>query len=198
MKRIIGAAMAALALSCAIGSANAATFKPINKGKSLVMTGEIVAGDVDRLHAAGKAAEKKYGRAVVERIFLNSPGGDAIAGMEIAEFVRAWGIDVVVGKTDECVSMCAVVFAAGQHKVVFTTSRLGVHAISAFAANADGTLGDDQGEDQGALALTTLVARAMAEWGVPANIVTAMMTTRQPDVYWITAEDGWSAVEVLR
>jgi hypothetical protein len=197
MKKLLLAASAALAL-CA--PAHAATFKSINHGKSIVMTGEIVPGDVQRLHDAGVAAERKYshGQPIVERIFLNSPGGDVVAGLELADFVHRWtGLATVIGKTDVCASMCAVVFAAGSHKVVFPQSHLGVHSVSSFNSNADGSLGENLGEDAGSLALTTLVARTMADYGVPDGIITRMMMTRQPDVYWVTDRDGWTAVEVL-
>ena len=198
MKTLVMAALAASVALCAV-SAQAATFKTINHGKSLVMTGEITTGDVQRLQQAGFDAEARYanGQPIVERIFLNSPGGQVKAGLEVANFIREWGIDTVVGKNDVCASMCAVVFAAGRHKAVFQTSKLGVHAISIFIHGADGSLGENQGEDVTALALTTLVARTMADYGVPDGIITKMMTTQQPDTYWVTAADGWTEVEVL-
>lgn len=198
MKTLLLAGTAVLAL---LTNTNAATFKPINHGKSMVMTGEIMAGDAQRLVIAGKAAERKYGRGqpVIERIFLNSPGGDVVAGLELADLVHRWsGIHTVIGRTDTCASMCAVVFAAGSHKVVFATSHLGVHSVATFNSNSDGSLNENLGEDADSLALTTLVARAMADYGVPANIITRMMITKQPETYWVGAKDGWTEVEVLR
>ena len=47
------------------------------------------------------------------------------------------------------------------------------------------------------LATTLLLARLMTSYGVPATIVNAMLTTRQPDMYWVGAADGWTEVEVL-
>ena len=199
MKTLLLAALAASVALCAV-SAQAATFKTIAKGRALVMTGEIVPGDMERLAKAGYAAEARFanGQPVVERIFLNSPGGSVKAGLELAAFVREWGIDTVVGETDICASMCAVVFAAGMHKAVFPTSKLGVHAISTFTdEDGDGSLDENLGEDGSSLALTTVVARVMADYGVPGNIITKMMTTLQPDTYWVTAADGWTEVEVL-
>ena len=199
MKTLLLAALAASVALCVV-SAQAATFKTIAKGRALVMTGEIVPGDMERLAKAGYAAEARFanGQPVVERIFLNSPGGSVKAGLELAAFIREWGIDTVVGETDVCASMCAVVFAAGMHKAVFPTSKLGVHAISTFTdEDGDGSLDENLGEDGSSLALTTVVARVMADYGVPGNIITKMMTTLQPDTYWVTAADGWSDVEVL-
>ena len=67
----------------------------------------------------------------VERMFLNSPGGNILAGIKIASAVRSlpapYQIDMVIGRTDICASICALIFAAGHHKVVFPTSKLGVH-----------------------------------------------------------------------
>ena len=61
--RLLGAAIAAsFALLCA-GNAGAATFAPIAKGKSLVMTGIVEEGDVQRLLEAATASERKRGYA---------------------------------------------------------------------------------------------------------------------------------------
>ena len=43
------AALLAATVVLALDLAEAATFKPINQGRSMVMTGEIMAGDADRL-----------------------------------------------------------------------------------------------------------------------------------------------------
>src|SRR5262245_50854706 len=100
--RLMGAAAAAsLALLIMGGGAvEAATFKPIAKGRSLVMTGEVLPGDVQYLWEAATTAERRYGYPA-ERIFLNSPGCNVAAGFELAQFIRKWGIHTVVGATDE-------------------------------------------------------------------------------------------------
>ena len=126
MKTLLAALSAALLSTVA---ADAATFKPIYKGISLVMTGDIVHGDRERLIDAYNGSCQRRGYCP-ERIFLNSEGGLLTVGWDLADLVVESGMHTVVGRTDECYSACFIVFAAGSRRVVFETSHIGVHGVS--------------------------------------------------------------------
>ena len=108
IKTLLAAAVAVASLATPVC---AASFRAHPSGKSLVMTGDIVAGDAARFVDAVKAQNRRGVR--VERMFMNSPGGELAAGWALAKSFRQIGdIDAVIGRTDRCVSMCAIVFAA--------------------------------------------------------------------------------------
>lgn len=189
---------AVIALACtlpAIQSASAATFKPIWRygGKSVVMTGEIMPGDDQRLYAAVKAVYDKDGTRV-ERMFLNSPGGSVSAGVTLAIYVQKLGIDAVVGKTDTCASICFAIFAAAKHRAIFPTSKVGVHSVYGIDNNGN-TVGSAA---PGSAATTRALAKLYKSMGVPDPIIVKMMTTDGTDMAWIHGSDaaGWQ-LEVL-
>src|SRR4051794_2201567 len=74
LKRLAGRLIGACALATLIPvSLQAATFKPINGGKAIVLTGDIKGGDSARLARAIVAVNEAGAR--VERLYLNSGGG---------------------------------------------------------------------------------------------------------------------------
>lgn len=177
LKSIILAATAALALA---SPATAATFKPLYGGKSLVMTGPIVEGDPQRLRAAVLAANRN--RVRVERIFLNSPGGRIDVGVQLGMLIAGDGtIDTVVGKTDSCSSSCVTVFAAGKNKVVFPTSRIGVHSATAVNMKTGARREDTEA--------TVLMIRLYKSIGVPASVLGKMAATEPGEITWLDVSD---------
>ena len=162
-----------------VGNANAASF--LYNGRSVIMSGELVPGDGDRLQAAIDHVVDREGR--VERIVLNSPGGDVHTGVLIARMIYAYSIDTVVGRTDECASMCTLVFAAGGSRFVYPTSRIGVHSASIESANGASP------EIHNSMATTVHLARLMAEIGVPGSVIVKMLTTENADMRWLDYRD---------
>ena len=64
------------------------------------------------------------------RIFLNSPGGDANAGIQMAQAILDsdnW-VATTVTKGQECHSSCVVIFNAAQYRSVNFNGILGIHA----------------------------------------------------------------------
>src|SRR4051794_10999780 len=93
------AVLAALTTCALTAPVHAATFKPINGGKSIVMTGEIKNGDDERLATLVQDIAETTG-VIPERVFLNSGGGTVTAGVNLAGAIVTWGLDTVVGATD--------------------------------------------------------------------------------------------------
>ena len=180
MKSLIKASVIALAAIIACSHADAATFKPIKKGKSLVMTGDIVPGDDARLRNAYTQACSTYGHCP-ERVFLNSPGGRIDIAIDVGSMIYKLKLDTVVGKTDVCASACFLIWAAGEVRVYFATSSIGVHG----SRDLDGHATHDTDR---------AVADFMRAIGVPNVIIDKMLQTPPTDMAWLTYQDvaGWA------
>lgn len=191
MKRLIALLVASAAL---LAPAHSATFKPIAAGHSLVMTGDVIYGDAERLTAAYHASAAEYG-FYPERIFLNSPGGNVIASAEVADVVTANGMHTVVGRKDKCISACVIIFAAGSHRVAFPTSQIAVHSASTPMHMSDGTT--TWQEDDTAQALTLRVARALIKFDAPDSVVVKVINTPSDTLTYLTWEDVSNWVEII-
>jgi hypothetical protein len=175
----------ALATAAVLGlatAAEAATFEPIYKGVSMVMTGDIVPGDARRFVSAWNASCKRYGRCP-ERLFLNSGGGEVEAGLDLAIKVHETKAHTVVGKTDQCYSMCVIIFAVGSHRAVFETSRIGVHRTS-----------DANGND--VWEMTAVIADLMRELGMPASVIGKFWSASPQSMAALDVYDmaGWAEI----
>jgi hypothetical protein len=194
MKKLLASAALISAAYLGLGSsADAADFNPIEHApKAVALDGEIVPGDADKLNSvlryrASHGHETEYLR-------LNSPGGNVLAGSQIAEIVHNMGIKVVVGPYEECSSVCMLVYAAGTSRVFTSTSSLGVHSAIAPTASSAETGG--YGENTVSLAATALLAREMTAYGTPSPIVVRLMSTPGTDIAWLNNDEltqgGWS------
>lgn len=172
-----------VALCGALGigaSAQAADLKtvPAKDGRILViLSGEIVEGDVDTLKAAIKAAND--GGKLVVNIRLNSEGGNLLEGVKLADVVRFGKISTNVGKDATCASACFLVYAAGQTKFANYTARIGVHGASDKAGNETVQSG----------AATVSMARVAKELGVPPAIIGRMVVTPPSEMVWLSPAD---------
>lgn len=188
-----------LALSMAVSNAllptipaAAATFSIAKEHDAVNMIGEIVDGDADRLTNAIVFASNRGWD--IKRIWMHSPGGELEAARQLGELVKLLEIQTGVAPDSYCVSACVLIFAAGNKRVVYSTSRMGVHSAGDQEANdAKAPLV----ETEGARATSVLFARRMAQYGAPASVVTKLITTPPTGITWLNASDyrAWS-VEV--
>jgi len=139
MKQIV----MAMLLCGALGQANAAFVWATpsgDTGVSVHLTGEIKAGDLERMQAQFKAERDKLSsfKPDPSQIFayLNSPGGDLREAMAIGRWVRKIGMTTLVLPTHRCYSSCVYILAAGLHKNV--TGQVGIHRPYLTAAPAGG------------------------------------------------------------
>jgi hypothetical protein len=63
-------------------------------------------------------------------LFLNSPGGSFVDGMAIAKFVHERGFRTDVDNSDECTSMCAIIWLAGSKRYYGGKAKIGFHSMS--------------------------------------------------------------------
>jgi hypothetical protein len=188
---IFASAIAALAVGAPLHKADAANFKLLQSG-SVIIEGEFMPDDHIRLTNA-IAQQNRRGKRV-ERIFLNSPGGEVIAGVQLAKVVYNSGIAVVVGKDRLCASMCVLVLAAGRERWAYPTAKLGVHSIGSYVGNAKGPAPED-GDDRN---YTLLLARAMKFYGAPDGVIVKMIMTKPNAITGLDADDvsGWINIAI--
>jgi hypothetical protein len=89
--------------------------------EGIYVTGEILAGD----EVAFQRLAEQYPRAVV---FLDSPGGSLVPGIEIGKLVRQKHYATVVLDQSTCNSACALIWLAGTPRHLEGQGHLGFHA----------------------------------------------------------------------
>jgi hypothetical protein len=67
---------------------------------------------------------------------LNSPGGNLLVGLKLADAVRFVKVATNVAGSATCASACFLVYASGATKLASYTAQVGIHGAS-----------DKQGED---------------------------------------------------
>jgi hypothetical protein len=171
----------ALPLSMLISSAASAatvTTLPSKNGKVTVsLSGEIAQGDFDALKENIRKANN--GNLIVSLIRLDSPGGNVLEGVKLADIIRFGKIATSVVGTSKCASACFIVFAAGSEKFANYTASIGVHGAS-----------DENGQEtDGSSAVTVSMARVLKELGVPAGILGKMVVTPPEQMVWLTPDE---------
>lgn len=131
--------------------------------------GRILPDDPDRFRAI---LRPRQGQRTV--LVMHSPGGSVAAAIEMAEIIARLKITVAVPKGGVCASACFLMFAAAPERVASDTARLGVHSAS-----------HNHFETASAMAATTVLARELHRYGVPEQIVGAMVTTRAAQIFWL-------------
>jgi hypothetical protein len=92
----------------------------------LVLSGEIVPGDYDRL--LDKIAEDPDRFLALNKLTVASNDGNATEAIKIARFVRALHTQVTVGpRTGRCVGACFLIFAAAGERGTDGEGLMGVH-----------------------------------------------------------------------
>jgi hypothetical protein len=113
---------------------SAATIKPVlgcgrnGEDKScyaIWITGEIKPDDDEKFRKV--IEENKITKAFVG---LNSPGGELLAGLSIAQTIREKGFFTgVIQKEAVCTSMCGVIWLSGSLRYVTPDAHIGFHAV---------------------------------------------------------------------
>jgi hypothetical protein len=141
------------------------------------VSGEIAEGDTDAFKAAIKVANDAG--KFVSSVRLDSPGGNLLEGVQLAEVVKFAKMATNVGQGATCASACFLIFAAGETKFANYTAQIGVHGAS-----------DETGrETTQSGAATVSMARIAKELGVPAAIIGRMVVTPPNEMVWLSPAD---------
>jgi len=102
----VGSIVTTIVISCAIPSVtSAATFKSVatkDGGTIILLSGEIVEGDTDTLKASIKTVNDAG--KLVSGVRLNSPGGNLLEGLKLADAVRFAKVATNVAGSATCAS----------------------------------------------------------------------------------------------
>lgn len=104
--RAVGLSVAIALLAAA--PAQSMTFK--REGSTLILSGEVVARDLDRAKAEFKTAP-----AITHVVLRNSMGGNSWTGYRLGELFREHGVTTVV--SGHCVSSCSRLFLGGKARM---------------------------------------------------------------------------------
>jgi len=150
----------------------------------LVMSGEIVGGDYDRLLRKITGDE---GRFLAEnQLLLASDGGDVAEAIRIATLLKSLHTKVVVGRvTGRCVSACFFIYAAAEQREADGERLLGINRP--FIDGGQASAGEDS--TPGAGRELEPVRAFLHENGVPDYLVDEMLRHPSDDAYWLSAED---------
>ncbi|MCC7347277.1 MAG: hypothetical protein IT538_07745 [Variibacter sp.] len=127
------AALTAYALLLAVArpeAATALTFEPSENGEVIKANGPIAPGDADNLRKLLRE-DPRYQYGLVRggtTLHLNSPGGSVVAGIELANAIRASALMTMVTADSGCYSACTFTFLGGVKRTVL--GKFGIHAMS--------------------------------------------------------------------
>ncbi len=154
----------------------------------LVISGEIVPGDRDRLLSKILDSESRF--LAQNKIILASDGGDVAEAMKIGALIKSLYSEVMVGPlTGRCVSACFFIYAAAQQREADGAGLIGINRPFLADADADATPAghsDAAGAETKALAPVLTFLR---ENEVPEHLLREMLLHDSDDAYWLTADD---------
>jgi hypothetical protein len=100
--------------------------------RAFFIRGDIVRGDEEQF----KKLVTKYKQPRGTMVVLKSDGGKMVAGLNIGLAIRALQYRTLA--VDECVSVCAFMWLAGQPRSVFDNASIGFHGV--YTKKDDGTV----------------------------------------------------------
>ncbi len=173
-----------LFITCGAPPASGANFAAVlprygGPQMALMIQGEIVAGDARRMVAALDTVEGHYTDHRLRAVVLDSVGGLVGEAEQMARAIRSRGLVTAVPDGAQCMSSCVLLFAAGSRKIASDGAFMGVHGVA-----------DGNGEQSdGALAITTELAKIYAAYGVPASVIGRMVVTPPEAIAYLTGEE---------
>jgi hypothetical protein len=146
------------------------------------LDGRIDAGAPARL---AEALEGVDGRIA---IWLNSPGGNLFAGMQLGRVIRKHGASthIIESRTllpGECYSACSVAFLGGVYRFNDNGARYGVHRASLRGGPKRGDPGLDQD-------LSSAIRAYVREMGVDARLVDLWLKARPDEMYVLSQREA--------
>jgi hypothetical protein len=152
----------------------------------LVMSGEIVPGDYQRLLA--KVADDQERFLAQNALILASDGGDVTEAIKIATLVRSLFAAVTVGPlTGRCVSACFFIYAAAAQREADGDRLIGINRpylaadAQAAAPRTDAEILDSKSARQ--------VRAFLQDNAVPGYLIDEMFRHASDDAYWLSADD---------
>ena len=168
---------AAILASASTEAAIVTHFTTAEGREAIVLSGDVVPGDADKVIAAADQANSLG--MLVSAVRLDSPGGSLVEGIKLAAAIQAGKVATVVVRGATCASACFIAFAAGAEKYVSYGARVGVHGAS--LPNSSGPVDAPAG--------TVAMAKIIKELGVPPAIIGQMVVTPHDQIVWLSPFD---------
>ncbi len=159
----------------------------------LVVSGELVPGDYDRLLSKIAGDEGRF--LALNEIILASDGGDVAEALKIAGLVKSLFSEVIVGPlTGRCVSACFFIYAAAAQRQTQGEGLIGINrpflahpqAAQSQAATPEAAGSAAAAEEGRALAQVRAFLR---ENDVPGYLSEEMFRRPSDDAYWLSQDD---------
>lgn len=139
---------------------------------AISLEGDIVEGDADKF----RQLSVQYPRAVV---FLNSGGGALSPAIEIGKIIRISGYSTVIPRNATCASSCALIWLAGQRRLLSPNGRVGFHASYRIT----------EGKTEESGVANALIGNYLTLLNLPKSAI-VFATLAAPDkVIWLTEEN---------
>jgi len=147
----------------------------------IIASGEIGAGDSDRLNATLSKARRSSGYYL---LVLSSPGGSVKEAFALSRVMDGHYVITYVPSGSVCVSACAaIVFIAGREHVVDPDGKLGFHGC--FDARTKKTVG---------FCNELIAQHAVAHGTAYGSIMAFIRDVPSSEIYWFNGEgvDCWA------
>lgn len=159
-------------------------FYESNYPKRLLMSGNIVIGDYDKLIRLFKAnpADSWFGFKQIE---IDSAGGDVLEAMRIANFLKSVYPDILINKT--CASSCLLFYLSGANRYVEQGGRIGIHRPTfprEFYEKNNTKNIEDKYEK-----MSSAFQSFVLQQGLPNSIYEKLIATANNDIYWLSKYD---------
>ena len=152
----------------------------------LVMSGEIIPGDYDRL--LSKILDDPSRFLTQNKLILASDGGDMSEAIKIATLIRSLFAAVTVGPlTGRCVSACFFIYASAAQREADGARLVGINRPYLVDSQAGpAAVPRPDADDSKAL---RQVRAFLQDNAVPSYLVDEMFRHPSDDAYWLSAED---------
>jgi len=196
MKKII---TTLLSIACLIPSLNAwavefkyssrfpdeeASGKWRNAANELTISGKIERGDTEKFYSFLRENRRDalFGFSTIE---LDSPGGDVIEAMKLAQAIKEFYPDIYVSGT--CTSSCVLLWLAGGQHVMTKVQTIGIHRPY-FEKEYFAKLPMHEAEVQYDK-LSEQFKSYVLKQGLPQSIYEKLISTPSDKIYWLTVDD---------
>ncbi|MDP8983612.1 MAG: hypothetical protein M3N97_00965 [Pseudomonadota bacterium] len=160
--------------------------KYAGSAETLVLSGEIIPGDYDRL--LNKILDDENRFMLQNTVILASNGGDVAEAIKIARLLKAMYTEVQVGPlTGRCVSACFLIYAAASERKTDDERLIGIHRP--YVVDSQLSLLSPADADNLENKVLKQARAYLQESNVPTYLIEEMFRRASNDVYWLSERD---------
>jgi len=136
---------------------------------TITLKGELKLGDENKFRAVALATNRAT-------VYLESQGGKLYPALEIGKIIRIKGFATAVQET-ECASACAIVWLAGEPRMMSNFSSIGFHTPYTT---------DQNGNKKSDIAAGALIGSYITGLGFRQNVATYVVTAGAKEMSWLS------------